>query len=167
MKIFSIQYFDELFNLANRSQRLRLHVNLHYSYLDPCQKLFNVIKLNSYICPHRHKADSKDELLLAVKGLFGLIIFNHQGIIESIQLFGSEKYIDKPSIAMGLEVPSDAWHTVIALVDNSILFEVKNGPFRPEHSKEFAPWAPKEGAKNAYAYFVKLKKECLKQLEAT
>jgi hypothetical protein len=56
---------------------------------------------------------------------------------------------------------------VVSLVDNSVLFEVKKGPFEPSLAKEFAPWAPKEGDKNANSYLMQLKKECLKQLEVT
>ncbi len=49
MKIFSSQYFDQLLSAAARSQRLRAHANVHHSYADQCQKLFNAIKVDSYI----------------------------------------------------------------------------------------------------------------------
>jgi hypothetical protein len=54
---------------------------------------------------------------------------------------------------------------VVSLVDYSILFEVKKGPFEPSLAKEFAPWAPKEGDKKANSYLKQLKKECLTKLE--
>lgn len=165
MKVFSTQYFDELLHCADQSQRLRAHANVHRSYTDQCQRLFNAIKLNSYIRPHRHSLDPKEECLIAIKGIFGLMIFTDQGIIESITLFGSEKYSEKYSIASGLELPAGVWHTVISLEVDSVLFEVKGGPFNPSLAKEFAPWAPEEGTQHANIFFEKIKREALSSME--
>jgi len=167
MKVFSSQYFEDLVNEASQSQRLRAYANVHGSYADQCQKLFNAIQVDSYIRPHRHSLDPKDECLVAIKGLFGFIMFTEQGLIESVILFGSEKYSEKLSIPSGLELTSGVWHTVVSLAENSILFEVKKGPFEPTLAKEFAPWAPKEGDKNVNLYLKQLRKECLKKLEIT
>jgi cupin fold WbuC family metalloprotein len=165
MKVFSSQYFKNLVNAASQSHRLRAHVNVHGSCTDQCQKLFNAIHVDSYIRPHRHSFDPKDECLVAIKGLFGFVMFTEQGLIESVILFGGEKYSEKLSIPSGLELPSDVWHTVVSLLDNSILFEVKKGPFEPTLAKEFAPWAPREGDNNVTSYLEELKNECLKRLE--
>jgi len=165
MKVFSSQYFEDLLSAAIQSERLRAHANIHRSYAEPCQKLFNAININSYVRPHRHSLDPKDECLLAVKGLFGFIMFTDQGLIESVVLFGSEKYSEKLPIPFGLELPAGAWHTVISLADESILFEVKSGPFDPTLAKEFAPWAPEEDAQNAPQYLETLKQKCLHELK--
>ena len=165
MKIFSSQYFKDLVNEASQSHRLRAHANVHDSYADQCQKLFNAIQVDSYIRPHRHSLDPKDECLIAVRGLFCLITFTDQGTNESISFFGSEKYSEKFSIACGLELPAGVWHTVISLVDRSILFEVKSGPFEPSLAKEFAPWAPEEGTQHAKDYFEKIKRDALSSME--
>jgi cupin fold WbuC family metalloprotein len=125
MKVFSSQCFEELLHSANQSQRLRAHANVHCSYTDQCQKLFNSIKTNSYIRPHRHSLYPKDECLIAVRGVFGLFEFNDQGETERITLFGSEKYSEEFSIAAGVELPAGAWHTVVPLLGDSALFEVK------------------------------------------
>jgi hypothetical protein len=164
MKVFSRRYFEDLLNTASQSQRLRANVNVHHSYADLCQKLFNAIKVNSYIRPHRHSLDPRDECLIAIKGLFGFIMFSDQGLIESVILFGSEKYSEKLSIPSGLELPSGVWHTVISLEDESILFEVKSGPFNPSLAKEFALWAPEEGGEDAPQYLETLKQQCLSEL---
>lgn len=164
MKIFSSQYIEELLNSAGKSLRLRAHNNVHQSYADRCQKLFNAIKVDSYIRPHRHSLDPKEECLIAIKGLFGFIIFTDHGLIESVTLFGSEKYSEKYMIPSGLELSADTWHTVVSLVDDSILFEVKSGPFDPSLAKEFAPWAPKEDEEGASQYLNSLKQKCLNKL---
>lgn len=129
---------------------------MHCLYTDKCQKLFNAIKENSYIRPHRHSLDPKEECLIAIKGLFELIIFTDQGIIESITFLWSEKYSEKLSIASGLELPAWVWHTVISLEDDSALFEIKGGPFNPSLAKEFAPWAPEEGTQHTNVFLKRL-----------
>jgi len=75
---------------------------MYVTLIDPCQKLFNVIKADSYIRPHQHSLESKDECLIAIRGLLGLTIFSDQGLIESVTLFGGEKYAVKLSIASGV-----------------------------------------------------------------
>lgn len=164
MKVFTKQYLSELLAKAKKNFRLRAHLNLHHTYDEPCQKLFNAVGLGSYIPPHRHFIDPKSECLLAVKGLFALIVFFDNGEIDSITIFGSEKYSDQILIAAGVELTPSIWHTVISLIEDSILFEVKNGPFNPEIAKEFAPWAPQEMSENASQYFEDLRCRCLSQL---
>ena len=160
MKVFSNQYFEDLLSNATQSERLRAHANIHHSYEDPCQKLFNAINADSYIPPHRHSLDPKEELLIAVRGLFGLVVFKDSGVVDSATLFGSEKYSEELSIASGVELSAGAWHTVVALVDQAVLFEVKSGPFNPVVAKEFATWAPAEGSEQAQEYLSDLKRKC-------
>lgn len=47
----------------------------------------------------------------------------------------------------GVELPAGTWHTIVPLLDNSVLLEVKSGPFAPNLAKEFAPLAPEEAIK--------------------
>ncbi len=152
MKVFDHLYFDDLVNQANRSVRLRAYHNIHQSFLEPCQKLFNAIHVNSYIRPHRHLIDSKDELLVSIKGVFALILYDDLGSISSITLFGSEKYHERLSIGSCIQLFPEDWHTVVALTDESILLEVKNGPFKADLAKELASWAPEEESLEATKY---------------
>lgn len=153
-KIFSQNYFDTLIERARRSPRRRQHLNIHEHYQDPCQRLFNAIEPDSYIPPHRHLADPRDELLVAIRGLMALVTFNDQGEVLSVLRFGSEKYGDE--LAVGAEVTSGTWHTVLALVPGSVLLEAKAGPFDPLQPKGLAPWAPAEGSVEAAAYLAEM-----------
>jgi len=45
----------------------------------------------------------------------------------------------------GVELEPNTWHTVIPLTENSIILEVKEGPYTPTQETDFAPWAPREG----------------------
>jgi cupin fold WbuC family metalloprotein len=154
MKIFNTDYLNKLSAEAQSNPRKRQHRNIHESYEEPCQRLFNAIGLSSYIRPHRHLTDPKDELLIAVRGLMALMTFNEQGEVVKILRFGSNKHSN--GMAIGAEISAKTWHTVIALEPDCILLEVKAGPFAPNQPKDLAPWAPDEGSYAADDYFNKL-----------
>ena len=161
MNIFSEKYLNDLISEAKRSSRKRQHRNIHNSFDDKCQRLMNAIGTDSYIAPHRHQIDPKTECLIAVKGLFAAIIFSDDGVVEQIECFGSEKY---KNVSLGLELPSGIWHTVLALKDGSILFEVKEGPFNLSKAKEYASWAPDEESIESKDYLCQLRKLCKEYL---
>lgn len=154
MKVFSAGYLNELTAQAQGTLRKRQHRNIHESYFDPCQRLFNAIEPGSYIRPHRHAADPRDELLIAVRGLMALVIFDDLGMVTKVVRFGAVTSGD--SWAAGGEVPANTWHTVIALQPGCVLLEVKAGPFDPNQPKNLAPWAPDENSTQATAYLQKL-----------
>jgi len=156
LKVFSNSMALHLNGSANISTRGRSSFNLHKSFSDPSQRLFNAISMSSYIQPHRHSLDPKNETLLAIKGLFALFIFDDVGDVSQIIRFGSEKYLND-STGMGVELHPDLWHTVVALADESILFECKPGPFDSLLAKELAPWAPKEDSAGALSYLKALR----------
>ena len=158
IKDFSIEFLDNLSLSAFHSPRSRVNFNLHLDYAEPCQRLFNAIGVESYIPPHRHFQDPTEETLIAVKGLFALIIFDEAGEIKRISKFGTEKFLSQGVANIGVELSPEAWHTVLALVEGSILLEVKSGPFIASAAKEMAPWAPAEDSSDAAYYFGNLKK---------
>jgi len=154
MKIFDAQYLDSMTTLAKASSRRRQHRNVHQSYQDACQRLFNAIEPDSYIRPHRHSSDPRDELLIAVRGVMALVTFDDRGGVTGVQRFGTEKYGN--SIAVGVEVPANTWHTVVAMEPGCVLLEVKAGPFDPNQPKDLAAWAPAEGSELAKDYLRQL-----------
>ncbi len=91
MKVFSADYLNKLTAQAECSPRKRQHRNIHESYADPCQRLFNAIEPGSYICPHRHAADPRDELLIAVRGTMALVTFDEQGVVAGVIRFGVDR----------------------------------------------------------------------------
>lgn len=158
IKIFSNSFLEDLRRESSLSLRKRKNHNLHFDYADSCQKLFNAIEMNSYIRPHRHSLDPKHECLLAVSGLFCLYIFDDTGKILRVTKFGSDLYRDaEKNCGVGVEIPPNSWHTVVALSHSAILFEIKAGPFIPSQAKEFATWAPEEGASNSLDYLESLR----------
>jgi cupin fold WbuC family metalloprotein len=165
MKIFTFHYIESLIKSAEQSHRLRAHSNIHESYQDSIQKIFIAIKANSYIRPHRHTLDPKEECLIAIKGLLSLVLFSDKGEIASITVFGSEKYVEKMPIASGVQISANAWHSVVSLSDDSILFEVKDGPFNAAKAKELSNWSPGEGDADSINYLQSLRELSLKYMK--
>lgn len=144
IKLFGPECLDELTAQAKVSARSRQHRNIHQSYQEPCQRLLNAIEPGSYIRPHRHASDPRSELLIAIRGLMGVVFFDDHGVITNALRLGTERYHDiNPCTAV--EIPPNTWHTVVALCTDCVLLEIKSGPFDPARPKDLAPWAPEEG----------------------
>jgi cupin fold WbuC family metalloprotein len=47
--------------------------------------------------------------------------------------------------SLAYETPQGTWHTVVPGPDGVAFLEVKQGPYDPATSAEFAAWAPPEG----------------------
>ncbi len=124
MRVFTGNFLNELTVNAGLNHRKRLHYNVHQCYSEPCQRLFNALGLESFIHPHRHWTDPKDELLIAVRGEMAFITFANDGEIISATRFGVSR--TKEALAVGLEVTPSIWHTVVALEPGCILFEMSS-----------------------------------------
>ena len=145
----------DLTDRARQSTRLRQHLNLHTSYDEPCQRLLNALEPATYIRPHRHSLDPKQETLIALRGEMALVLFDDEGAITATTRFGAGDGFT----CHGVDLSPGAWHTVLALRPGSVLFEVKAGPFDPAQAKEMAPWAPEEGSMAAGAYLQALRQK--------
>ncbi|MDH5178936.1 MAG: WbuC family cupin fold metalloprotein [Gammaproteobacteria bacterium] len=137
---------DELVTESRQIARRRKNLNLHQHSDETVQKLFIAMQADSYVRPHRHPEKEKIELFIAVRGRFAILLFDDQGGVQSLLEIG-------PGLAdFGAEILPGTWHTVIALEDDSVFFEVKQGPYTPLSDKDFAPWAPPEGTPQTEQY---------------
>jgi cupin fold WbuC family metalloprotein len=123
---------------AAATPRLRKNLNLHPVPEDPVQRLFNAMEPGTYVRPHRHARPESWELMLAVRGAFAILVFDDGGkVLDRIDLSGA----GGPA---AVEIPAFTWHAVVSLAPETVMFEVKPGPYSPVEDKDFAPWAPLE-----------------------
>lgn len=141
---------ESLVSEASTVPRRRKNLNLHNSLDEPVQKLFNAMQSDSYVRPHRHPEPEKTELFVAVQGKFAALIFDDSGVVTQRIEFSAGGDV------FGAEIQPDTWHTVIALEDGSVFFEVKQGPYSPLSDKDFASWAPVEGTEPARQFLAGL-----------
>jgi cupin fold WbuC family metalloprotein len=137
---------------ARRSLRRReIHV-FHEGDADPLQRMLNAIQPGSYVRPHRHLEPPKSEALVVLQGRLGYISFADDGTPDEESFL----LLDPQSGAYGCDIRPGVWHTIFALARDTVLFEVKAGPYNPATDKDFAPWAPPEYDEQAAAYLAEL-----------
>ena len=146
MKIISHKVLDQLSLEASGSERLRKNLNLHDDYADPCQRLFIAMEPGTYIRPHRHTDPPKPECFMAVRGKLALVVFDDDGEIKQVILFGDG------CDTLAIDLPAWEWHSIIVLEPGSIFFETKPGPYVAMSDKDFAPWAPEENTAEVGSY---------------
>ena len=131
---------------AKASVRRRMNFNFHKEYSDTLQRLLNAMEPLSYIQPHKHENPDKREVFFSLRGRIAVIEFDEQGHITDHIL------LDPLTGNFGAEIPERTYHTIIALDQGTVAYEVKDGPYSPIDDKNFATWAPKEGAEDAAEY---------------
>lgn len=142
---------DLLATLADQARqhpRLRQNYNFH-ALPEKVQRMLNMLQPGTYIRPHRHLRGSQEngfEFFLVLQGALGILLFNAQG--EIIQ----QEFLAEMGPVRGVELPEGTYHTLVALRPDTVILELKEGPYRPEQDKEFLTQFPKEGTIAAQAW---------------
>ncbi|MDB5802764.1 MAG: mannose-6-phosphate isomerase [Betaproteobacteria bacterium] len=145
------QMLDEVAAEAAASPRRRKNRNFHGANEDAAHRLLNALEPDSYVMPHRHLDRSKDETIVALRGRFGLVLFDENGAVRTTAVLAA----NAPDI--GVDIAHGTFHTLVALAPGSIFFEAKAGPYVAITEAERATWAPAEGAPEARAYLERMR----------
>lgn len=139
MKTIPTALLEDLARRAARATRARANHNLHPTLDDPIQRFFNALQPGTYVRPHRHTDPPRWEVFLALRGRAAVVAFDDSGRV-------SDRCEISPSgHDIVAEIDGGIWHTVAALSPDTVLFELKPGPYSPIRDKDFADWAPAEG----------------------
>lgn len=131
-----------LFEEAERSPRGRAHLLLHRDHSDQVQRLLIATCEDTYFRPQQHP--EQWELLTLLRGDATVIIFGSDGrIIRRCPMLH----------APVIQILPRCWHTLVVTAPQTLLLEIKPGPFR---KTEFASWAPEEGGAAAQHYLRQL-----------
>jgi len=134
---------------AATSPRGRINHNFHPDLADNPHRFLNAWTRGSYAAPHRHLQVPKPESFVMLRGELALFVFDDAGGVTERYLLGRDG-------VLGVDLAPGLWHTVAALTDTAVCFEVKAGPYDAATDKEFAPWAPREGEPGAAEYLSRL-----------
>jgi cupin fold WbuC family metalloprotein len=141
---------DEVISASRSSARRRIIAPLHRSQGDPLHRMLNAMQPGTYVRPHRHKAPPKAESWLLLRGEVLFFRFDEQGeVLDCVHLSASG-----PSI--GIDLVPGPYHSLAALAPDTVLYEVKSGPYEQQSDKAFAPWSPEEGTREADHYLANL-----------
>ncbi len=139
--------FERVAEQARQSPRLRINHNFH-AEPDAVQRFLNVLQPGTYVRPHRHRRDQPGtgfECFLVLQGALGLLLLDARG--ELLQL----ERLSAAGPVRGLELAEDQFHTLVALEPDTVMFELKQGPYVPAHDKDFLASFPAEGTAEASA----------------
>jgi cupin fold WbuC family metalloprotein len=131
---------------SRRSPRKRIILPLHKTNDAILHRMLNAIQPGSYIQPHRHLFPPKAESVIVLQGAIYVFIFKATGEISKIHTVAAG------GINLGIDSEPGVFHTFAAIEEDTVLFEVKPGPYNQADDKDFAPWAPAEGDHGAEAY---------------
>jgi len=137
--------FERLAAEARSLPRLRRNHNLH-AEADPVQRFLNVMQPGTYVRPHRHLRDRPGagfECFVVLQGAIGLLLLDQHGALQ-----GRER-LDAAGPLRGIQLPEGIIHTLVALEPDSVLLEIKEGPYVPTADKDFLPLFPPEGTSAA------------------
>jgi cupin fold WbuC family metalloprotein len=130
---------------AQASPRRRANHNFHADAEANPHRFLNAFVRGSYCAPHRHAAPPKAESFIVLSGQLAVFIFDDHGAVETHYVLSAQHNV-------GIDLPPGVWHTLAALTETAVCFEVKPGPYSAHNDKEFANFAPLEGDAAADAY---------------
>ena len=114
---------DGVCERAKTSERLRMNYNLHEAADSKAQRLFNALEPGTLLPIHRHRHTAETYIL--VRGRIDVIFYNDQGVEV-------ERFVLNPSNGnYGVHIPKGQWHTLDVLERDTVIFEVKDGPYTP------------------------------------
>ena len=139
LQCFDERALDALTARARTAPRRRQNLNLHPELRDPIQRLLNAGEPDTYVRPHRHRP-GRWELVAVLRGRVDTLLFDDTGAVTARYTLG---------IGNCIEIPGATWHGFVFALPGTIALEIKPGPYDPQLDKEFAAWAPAEGAPGA------------------
>ncbi len=137
---------DPLLLEAEQSTRKRKNYNFHQHAGERIHRMVHATNPETYVQPHKHENPDKMETFILLKGRVLVIEFSETGEITDHIILDSERG------NYGAEIPAKIWHTLITLEKNSLVYELKDGPWNASDDKNFAEWAPTEGDSNCLEY---------------
>lgn len=130
---------------AAENPRQRQNYNFH-DLAETVQRFLNVMQPGTYVRPHRHCPTpdmNRFEFFLVLQGALGILILDAQGQVLQQAVLSADSEL------RGIELPPGTYHTLIALAPNTVMFEVKQGPYSVSTDKEFLTLFPEEGTPEA------------------
>jgi cupin fold WbuC family metalloprotein len=154
MKLINQKLLSDVSNEAKSSPRKRMNLNFHETLDATLQRMLNALEPDTYVQPHKHENPDKVEAFIILKGKILVVEFDDSGNIKESCVLSAENG------SFGAEIQAKTWHCIIALEPESVVYEVKDGPYMPINDKNFATWAPKEGDPECLEYLKNIVRRC-------
>lgn len=144
------ELLDQAVQGSRASDRRRIILPLHKSADESLHRMFNAMQPGTYIPPHRHVLPPKAECILVLRGSLCFVTFDESGRVEQMTDLAAGSNV------FGVDVAAGIFHSFFILEPDTVVFEVKPGPYSPINDTDFATWAPREGDALAGEYLAGL-----------
>ena len=146
------QRVEEVLSASRTSDRKRMIYRFHKHDDELVHRMFNALQPSTYVRPHRHANPPKCEVFLVLRGALDFVLFDDGGAItlaKRLRAGGPE---------FGIDLMPGIFHSFLTREPDTLLYEVKQGPYSPSDDKDFASWAPPEGDSRVDAYVADLER---------
>jgi cupin fold WbuC family metalloprotein len=141
---------------ARESPRRRIILPIHRDQNAEVQRMLNFLQPGTILQPHLHPLPHASETICVLRGVLGFIVFDSEGVvIETHRLDAAEGLAT-------IDIEPNVWHGMTVLAEDTVMLEIKKGPYDPANDKVFATWAPTETDPDAATYDQKLQALFLK-----
>jgi cupin fold WbuC family metalloprotein len=137
---------------SRASERRRTILPFHKSHEDALHRMFNGVQPGTYVQPHRHTRPPKPEAFVVLRGAIDFLIFDEAGQLTLVAELAAHGDV------FGIDVSAGVFHTFVVRAPDTMLYEVKPGPYTATGDKDFADWAPAEGTPGVEAYVGELER---------
>lgn len=149
--VLDCQALEEGLRASRESPRKRIMLQMHRSDAEGVQRLVNFMQRGSYVRPHFHPEPESIENAAIIKGTAGFLTFDGHGSVSSAHRLEA----GNPAASI-IDIEQGLWHTLVPLSEDTVILEIKRGPYNAAMDKRFAPWAPEEGTADAQTYLRRL-----------
>ncbi len=133
---------------SHQSERRRIIQPIQRNQESKVQRLLNYLQPGTYIRPHCHPQPHATESVCLLSGSLEVLIFTPEGQITSRHLLSPKSPL--------IDLEPGVWHGMIVKEADTVIFEVKQGPYEPMNDKDFASWAPPEDSPQVADYLASL-----------
>ncbi len=140
------ELFDQLAQASRSHARGRRNYNFH-QLDEKVQRFLNVMQPGTYVRPHCHRQRlgiHRFEFFVVLQGRVGFLWLNELGKVLRTEVLSST------GPTFGLELAPGQYHTLVALDCNTVMLELKEGPYHAATDKDFLENFPLEGSDVAH-----------------
>lgn len=115
------ELLDKVSEQAKASPRLRSNFDLRNSSEDESQRMLNALEPGTVMPIHRHK--DTNETCVCIRGHYEEYFYDENGNLTDT--------IDMVPGGVVLNIEKGQWHSLKCMESGTVLFEAKDGPYRP------------------------------------
>ncbi len=141
---------DEVLRASRASERRRAILPFHKHHGELLHRMFNAVQPGTYVRPHRHMRSQKSEAFVVLRGALDFLAFDEDGALIMAQRLAAG------GDAFGIDIDPSCYHSFLVCAPDTLLYEVKTGPYTASDDKDFASWAPAEGTPEVAPYLAGL-----------